>query len=135
MGAWAWLRGRVTPAALGYIAAVTVLAAVGFAAGRPLLIGVAAIVTLPVSIVAVPAFYVLAGLLGLVPGANPSHASGSGSAGPHGKVVVTQTGEPASWYLVSLDVLGVAVFAAAAVAMMVLLDVVIRWRRRAHAGA
>lgn len=135
MGAWAWLRGRLTPAALAYIAAVTVLAAVGFASGRPLLIGVAALLTLPVSIVAVPVFYMLAGLLGLVPGANPSRASGSGYVGPHGNVVVTHTGEPARWYLVSLDGLGVVVFAAAAVAMVVLLDLVLRWRQRVHAGA
>lgn len=135
MGAWAWLRGRLTPAALAYIATVTVLTAVGFASGQPLLIGVAALLTLPLSIVAVPVFYMLAGLLGLVPGANPSRASGSGYVGPHGKVVVTHSGEPAQWYLISLDVLGVAIFAAAAVAMMVLLDLVIRWRQRVHAGA
>lgn len=132
MDAAAWLHDRMTPAATAYVAAVAVLSLAGFATGQPVLTGVAALVTLPVSIVAVPVFYVLAGLLSLLPGANPSHASGSGYGGPVGAVVVSQTGAPASWYLVSLAVVGVVVLTLGALANVLLLDAVNRWRH-AHA--
>src|SRR5689334_19175276 len=122
----------MSPPALSYVAAVTLLAAVGFATGQALLVGIAALVTLPVSIATVPMVYLMAGAMAFVPGANPSHASGSGYAGPHGNVVVTQAGEPASWYLVSIDVVGVVVLVLAAVANVLLLDLVIRRRRRVH---
>jgi hypothetical protein len=135
VGAWRWLGRRLTPAALAYIAAVTVLAAVGFAAGRPLLIVVAAVVTLPVSIVAVPALYMLAGVLGIVPGANPSHASGTGYVSARGVEVVTESGEPATWYLVSIGVAGALLLGLAALGNVLLLGLVIRWGRRAHVGA
>ena len=125
----------MTPLALSYVAAVMLLAAVGFATGQALLVGIAALVTLPVGIAAVPMIYLMAGVMAFVPGANPSQASGSGYAGPHGHVVVTQTGQPASWYLVSIDVVGVVVLVLAAVANVLLLDLLVRRRRRVHAGA
>ncbi len=130
-----WLRDRMTPTAMGYVAAVTVLASIGFASGQALLIGVAALVTLPASIVALPAFYLGAGLMGLVPGANPSHETSSGYGGPGGVVVLSETGGPASWYLVSLDLLGLLALALAALGNVLLIDAVVRWRRRVHAGA
>lgn len=135
MSAWAWLRGRMSPGALAYVMAVTVLAAAGFASGQALLIGIAALVTLPASIAAVPAIYLAAGLLALVPGANPSHTSSSSYVSPQGAEVVRESGAPAVWYLTSIDVAGVVLLAVAAVANVLLLDLVLRWRRGVHAGA
>ena len=55
-----------------YLAAVAGLATAGFVSGSPAPIVLAAVLALPASIVAVPCYYLVYGLLALVTGANPS---------------------------------------------------------------
>jgi hypothetical protein len=118
-----------------YVAAVTLLAIAGFALDSALLLGIAALATLPISIAAVPAFYVVAGLLGLIPGATPDHATGSGYGTSVGQVTTVETGAPAEWYLISIAVIGVAALAVAALLNVLLLRNVTRARRHRQLGA
>ena len=69
--------GRVV--AVGYVATAATLGAVGFATDSSTPILVAGALTLPASIPAVVTFYAAYGLLALVPGANPSTGTGTGS--------------------------------------------------------
>ena len=75
----------------------------------------AAVLTLPASLAAIPAYYVVYGLTALVPGANPSNSSGEGSSSAGGEVTSTVTGLPAAWFTISTAVLLVALLAGAAV--------------------
>jgi len=126
-------RGLMSrPVQVAYVGAVAALAAVGFALGSPVPVVAAALLTLPASLLLVPAYYVAYGLLALVPGANPSSSSGSGS-GAGGGSAVTQvvTGEPAAWFTVTTSVLGVVMLVAAAVANVVVLQRLSARRRSA----
>lgn len=115
-----------------YVVAVAALAVAGFVTGSPGPIVVAAVLTLPASLLMMPAYYVAYGLLALVPGANPSSGSGSGTVGADGHTVTqVVTGESAAWFTVTTSVLGVAALAAAAVANVVLLQRLSRRRRAA----
>ena len=123
---------RVSRVAGGYVVAVVVLAAAGFATGSPGPIVAAAALTLPASLVAMPSYYLAYGLLALVPGANPSSASGSGSARADGHAITeVVTGDPAAWFTVVTSLLGVVVLAAAAVVNVLLLQRLSDHRRRA----
>jgi hypothetical protein len=115
--------------ALTYVLGVAALTTLGFATASTSLLLPAAVVTLPTSAVAVPAFYVVVGVLGLVPGANPSHSTGSGSCAPSGDCQVSTTGDPASWFLFATEAVGVLALTAAAVLNIILLRALTTARR------
>lgn len=110
-----------------YVIVVGALAAVGFIAETPWPILLAACVTLPVSVVAVPGYYLVYGLLAWVSGANPSQSTGSGTSFPDGTVASTETGSLPAWFTLTTSVIGVLIFAGAAVVNLYLLR---RLRRR-----
>ncbi len=114
-----------------YLAAVAGLATVGFVSGSPGPIVLAAVLALPASIVAVPCYYVVYGLLALVTGANPSSSSGSGSgsASAGGTSTTVTTGDTATWFAVTTHVLGVLALVAAAALNVLLVQVVLSRRR------
>ncbi|MCX6459954.1 MAG: hypothetical protein NTZ03_06555 [Actinobacteria bacterium] len=100
-----------------YIIAAGVLATVGFALANPLPILLAALITIPCSVVALPAYYLAYGLLAQLPGANPSSSSGSGSVSSDGAVTsTTSTGMPAEWFTTITPIIGVGALVAAAIA-------------------
>ncbi len=111
-----------------YVLLVAVTAAVGFIVGSPVPVLLAAAAALPASIVAMPAFYLVAGLLGLVPGANPSSSSGSASSSADGTITSHETGSAADWLTVTTHVVGVLALALAAVANVLLVRAIrARW--------
>jgi hypothetical protein len=114
-----------------YVGAVAALAALGFRAGLPAPILLAVAFTLPASLLTVPGYYACYGVLGLVPGANPSSSSGSavGSA-DGGTLATTATGEPATWFVTTTHTLGVLALTAAAVLDVVLVRALAARRRR-----
>lgn len=118
------MTGRVV--AVAYVGAVTTLASVGFTHDSTVLILIAAAVTLPLGIPAMLGYYAMYGLLALVPGANPSEASGSTTCTADGVCTSTGTGDLAGWFALTTDVLGVVVLAGAAVGNALL------WRRLVH---
>lgn len=110
------LRLRPTPGSSVYVVAISSLAALGFIEGTPWPIILAAVLALPSSLIAVPAYYVLYGLLALVPGANPSTSSGSETGAADGTVTSTvSSGSLAGWFDVTTVALGIALLAAAAI--------------------
>jgi hypothetical protein len=113
-----------------YVGAVVALSAAGFVTGAPAPIMAAAVLTLPASLVMLPAYYLAYGLLALVPGANPSSGSGSGSASAGGRAITeVATGDPAVWFSVVTSVLGVVALGLAAVLDVVLLQRIAARRR------
>jgi hypothetical protein len=121
---------RPTAGATGYVLAVAAAATVGFVTGSPVPILLAAAATLPASLLSMPLFYLAYGLLALVPGANPSSSSGSGSGTADGVVTSHTTGDPAAWFTVTTHVAGVLLLAAGAVADVVLVRALAAGRRR-----
>lgn len=106
--------GRAVAAA--YVLTVAALAAVGFVTESTAPILVAGVLSLPTSVPAVIAFYVVYGLLAQVPGANPDSSSGSSS------------GDLATWFAVTTDVVGVLALTAAAVVNVVVVARLLRRR-------
>jgi hypothetical protein len=107
------------------------LATAGFVQGSPRPIVLAAALALPASIVAVPCYYLVYGLLALVTGANPSSSSGSGSgsaAGPGDSTTVT-TDDLATWFAVTTHVLGVLALTVAAAVNVLLVRAVMSRRQ------
>ncbi|MEO5611043.1 MAG: hypothetical protein ABIQ61_05070 [Ornithinibacter sp.] len=127
---------RVTRGASFYIATVTVCAMLGFIVGAPWPILLAAAISLPASLVTLPASYVLVGLLAMVPGANPSISTGSGSVDASGNVISSvTTGLPAAWFTITTAVLGTLALALGAVVNVVFLQVLTAHRRHRAAVA
>ncbi len=117
--------------AAAYVCVVGVLAAVGFVGGSSWPILLAAALTVPASLVAVPGYYLAYGLLALVPGANPSSSSGSGGVAADGTVLSsTITGSPAGWFTLTTHLLGILALVVAAW-LDVLLVRTVRARRSA----
>ena len=113
-----------------YLAAVAGLATVGFVQGSPGPIVLAALLALPASIVAVPGYYLVYGLLALVTGANPSSSSGSGSGSTAGGSSTTvTTDDMATWFAVTTHVLGVLALVVAAALNVLLVQAVLSRRR------
>jgi hypothetical protein len=113
-----------------YLAAVAGLATAGFVQGSPGPIVLAAVLSLPASIVAVPSYYVVYGLLALVTGANPSSSSGSGSSAAAGDTSTTvTTDDTATWFAVTTHVLGVLALAVAAAVNVLLVRAVVSRRQ------
>ena len=108
MELWRVPSARLTPRSLIYVAAVALVAAVGFVEQSPWPIVVAALLALPASIVTLPCYYVVHGVLALIPGANPSSSTGSSSSDAYGSTLTTvATGTPAAWFTVTTHVLGI----------------------------
>ncbi len=107
-------RLRLTPIEWAYALTVAAIATTGFSTGSPLVIVLSALLSLPSSILAVAAYYVVYGLLALVPGANPSSSTGSGSCRPNGDCLTSTTGDLAVWFTVTTEVIGVLALVAAA---------------------
>ena len=113
-----------------YLVAVAGLATVGFVQGSPGPIVLAALLALPASIVAVPGYYLVYGLLALVTGANPSSSSGSGSGSSAGGSSTTvTTDDVATWFAVTTHVLGVLALTVAAAVNVLLVRAVMSRRQ------
>ncbi len=121
---------RPTAGAAGYVLAVAAATTVGFVTGSPAPILLAAAATLPASLLSMPLYYLAYGLLALVPGANPSSASGSASSTADGVVTSHTTGDAATWFTATAHVAGVLLLAAGAVADVVLVRALAAGRRR-----
>lgn len=106
---------RLIVMAFAYVMAVATVATLGFTEGSTLMILIAALVTLPSSVIAVLAYYVAFGLLAQVPGANPGGSAGSGSCSANGICRGSTTGDPAAWFTHTTEVIEVLALTAAAV--------------------
>ena len=122
---------RLTPIESTYALAVAVIATIGFTTGSTFLIVLSALLSLPSCVLAVPGYYVAYGLLALVPGANPSSSSQSGSCTPSGDCLSKTTGDLAVWFNVTSEIIGVlALTAAALLNVAVLRNLTARRRAR-----
>lgn len=121
-----WLFGSV------YALGVAVVAAVGFFGDSTPTILLAAVLSLPASVIAIPGYYLTYGLLALVPGANPSESSGSGSCTGGGDCSVSTTGDLADWFQVTTDVVGVLALTCAALLNVLTLRILTTRRRSAR---
>ena len=110
---------------------IAVLAGVGFASHSAPALLTAAALTLPASVVALPVYYVLYGLVSQIPGANPLHSSGSGISS-RGSVIVETSGMPAPWFAPTTHLLGVLVFTLGAVLNVLLVREVLARRTSGH---
>jgi hypothetical protein len=114
-----------------YVLGVATVSTVGFTTGSTPTILLAALLALPSSVVAIPAFYIAYGLLALVPGANPSSSTGSGSCTPNGDCQVSTTGDPAAWFTFATEGIGIlALTAAALLNAVVLRNLIVALRPR-----
>ncbi len=132
------LLGAASAGSLLYVVVVASVATVGFVGKSTWPLVVAVILTLPMSLIAVPGFYLAYGLLALVPGANPSVSSGSGGSADGGAAVAAASTESAaSWFTTSTSLIGILALTGAAV-INVGLARRLRHRRQqtyGHAGA
>jgi hypothetical protein len=113
-----------------YVGAIALIAALGFIAGSPWPIILAAALAMPASTVAMPGYYLIYGLLSLVPGANPSSSSGSQVASPDGTVITTTIGDPAAWFTIATPVVGILALTVAATLNVLALRTLVARRRR-----
>ncbi|ABL82863.1 MULTISPECIES: hypothetical protein [unclassified Nocardioides] len=130
--------GHLHPAQWAYVMVVLVVAGDGFLTDSTAVILVAALLAVPSSLAAVPAYYLAYGLLAQVPGANPSSSSGSSSCTTAGECTTSTSGDLADWFAVTADVLGILALTAAALLNMLLLQALLtarRQRRDRTAGA
>ena len=102
----------------GYVAVIGILATVSRIVENPVPYLIAAALTLPVSIVAVPCLYYVAGILSQIPEANPSY-SGTECFSDNPDMCVSW-GEPAVWYLTAIDVVAVVLLVGTALMNVVL---------------
>ena len=122
---------RLTPGGSIYTLVVAVIAAVGFTAESTQLILLAALLALPASIIALPGYYFMYGMLALVPGANPSSSSGSVTCARDGSCHGTVTGEPAVWFLATMDAIGILALTSAALVNAIAVQMLTGRRRSA----
>lgn len=108
--------------ALPYVLTVAAVATLGFTLDSTPLILLAAGLTLPSSVAAVPGYYLAYGLLAQIPGANPSHSTGSGSCTPNGGCHESTSGDAAAWFMHATDLVGILALTAAAALNIVLLQ-------------
>ena len=116
-----------------YVLGVAATATVGFTIDSTATILIAAFLALPSSVLAVPGYYLAYGVLALVPGANPSSSTGSASCSPDGSCQEISTGEPAAWFPIATDTLGILALIAAAVLNVVLVRAVMARSRQSRA--
>lgn len=99
-----------------YVLVVAVVATMGFVTESTAVIFLAALLSLPASVIALPGYYVVYGLLALIPGAIPSESSGAAACSPDGvDCEWTSTGDLAGWFHVTTDVIGILALTCAAV--------------------
>lgn len=114
-----------------YVTAVASIAAVGFFLSSPWPILLAALLTVPLSFVTVPCFYIAYGVLALIPGANPSSNSGSGGVAADGHTLPSvSTGMPAAWFTTTTHLIGILALTLAAILNVLLLRALAARRRR-----
>jgi len=121
---------RLTAIEATYALIVMTMATVGFTTGSTAMILLAAFLALPSSVIAVPAYYVVYGLLALVPGASPSRGTGSGSCTPTGKCQGSTTGDLAAWFTIATEVIGILALTAAGLMNVIAVRSLIARRRR-----
>ena len=114
-----------------YALCVAVVAGVGFVGDSTSTILLAAVLSLPASMIAVPGYYLAYGLLALVPGANPSGSSGSASCTAAGECNSSATGGLPHWFVVTTDVVGVLALTCAALVNVLALRILTERRRGA----
>jgi hypothetical protein len=107
---------------------VAVLTVAGFASYSTPALVAALVLTVPASVVTLPAFYVLYGLVSQIPGANPLHSSGSGLSSD-GSVIVVTSGMPAPWLAPTMHTLGVLLITLGAVLNVLLARAVLARRK------
>jgi hypothetical protein len=112
---------RPTLAGWIYVLSVAAVSTIGFTTGSTPTILLAALLALPSSVVAIPGYYIVYGLLALVPGANPSSSTGSGSCTPNGDCQVSTTGDLAAWFTFATEAIGILALTAAALLNAVVL--------------
>lgn len=129
-----WSSLRPTRGESAYLLVVAAIATWGFAAGSTTLIVLAVVVALPTSVPALIGFYVAYGLLAQLPGANPSSSSGGSACSSSGvcRGSGSVTGDAATWFLLTTDVIGVLALTVAALGNVAILRS-IRTARRARA--
>jgi uncharacterized membrane protein YhfC len=121
---------------LVYVVAVALVATVGFTQESPWPILFAALLALPASIVAVPSYYVVYGVLALIPGANPSSNTGFETVDADGRTITSViTGTPAAWFTITTHVLGILALTVAALLNVLVLRAITARRRGSHARA
>lgn len=109
-----------------YVLIVAVVATVGFFAESTTAILLAALLSLPVSVIALPGYYVAYGLLALAPGANPSESSGARACNAHGvDCDWSRSSDLAEWFHVTTDVIGVLALTCAAILNVLTLRILI----------
>jgi hypothetical protein len=114
-----------------YVAAVASIAAVGFFRDSPWPILLAALLAVPLSFVTVPCYYIVYGLLALIPGANPSSNSGSVGVAADGHTLPSvNTGMPAAWFTTTTHLIGILALTVAAILNVLLLQALAARRRR-----
>jgi hypothetical protein len=118
--------------ASAYVVTVAVTATAGFVGESTPVILLAALLSLPASVIALPAYYVAYGLLALVPGADPSASSSSSRFCGHGADCTT--GELAAWFQVTTAALGILALTCAALLNVLGLPVAAGRRRRGVVG-
>lgn len=112
-----------------YVLGVAAVSTLGFTTGSTPTILLAALLALPSSVAAIPAFYIVYGLLALVPGANSSSSTGSGSCAPNGDCQVSTTWDAAAWFTLATEAVGILALTAAALLNAVVLRNLIAARR------
>ena len=112
---WRWLTETA------YVLCVAAVAAWGFYTDTTATILFAVLLALPAGGPALVGYYIVYGLLAGVSGANPDVASSGGRCTPSGGCESFSTGEPAEWFLHTMDLIGVLAVTAAAVLNVVLL--------------
>ena len=121
---------RPTLRSATYVGVVALSATAGFIEESPWPILLAGLLTLPVSIVALPCYYLAYGFLALVPGANPSSNSGSGLTSADGTVISSvMTGAPAEWFTITTTCLGILTLTIAAVLNILILRSLVARKR------
>jgi hypothetical protein len=113
-----------------YVLTVAATAAFGFVRESTPTILLAAALSFPASVIALPGYYLVYGLLASVTNANPSDASGSTSCTAGGDCTSSTSGDPAVWFQVTTDILGILALTCAAVLNAFLLCRMAERRRR-----
>ncbi len=122
---------RVTARSATYVAVVAASAALGLVGHTAWPVLLAAAISLPASVVALPGYYLAYGLLALIPGANPSNGSGSASVDAGGHLVSSAVGgTQAAWFTIATLVLGVVLLTAGAVVDVLLVRALAARRRQ-----
>ena len=123
------LQGRPRAAEATYVLAVAGVATYGFVKGDTAAIVGAVALSMPTGLPAIIGYYFIYGVLGEVPGADPSTSSGSGSCTADGHCHETTSGDLAPWFVHTTTVIGILAVTVAAVVNVLLLRILLARRR------